>query len=191
MKAWAFWCLDPTKRGDVSEELAVNREDPKKPIPVKRIQAVVESEGDIAVPNPNSAVVWKYDTHDANGDGKFDFEETFHRSISTVAIKDDLLFIPDFSGLFHCVDAKTGKPHWTYDMLAAAWGSPMIAGGHVYIGDEDGDIAIFELKKEPHEPVAEINMNNSVYSTPVYANGVLWIANKDHIFAITEETGAE
>ncbi len=186
-----LWCLDPTKRGDVSEELAVNREDPKKPIPVKRIQAVVESEGDIAVPNPNSAVVWKYDTHDANGDGKFDFEETFHRSISTVAIKDDLLFIPDFSGLFHCVDAKTGKPHWTYDMLAAAWGSPMIAGGHVYIGDEDGDIAIFELKKEPHEPVAEINMNNSVYSTPVYANGVLWIANKDHIFAITEETGAE
>jgi len=186
-----LWCLDPTKRGDVSEELAVKREDPKKPIPVKRIQAVVESEGDIAVPNPNSAVVWKYDTHDADGDGKIGFEETFHRSISTVAIKDDLLFIPDFSGLFHCVDAQTGKPHWTYDMLAAAWGSPMIADGHVYVGDEDGDIAIFELKKEQHDPVAEINMNNSVYSTPIYANGVLWIANKDHIFAIIEEAGAE
>lgn len=186
-----LWCLDPTKRGDVSEELAVKRDDPKAILPVKRIQAVVESEGDVAIPNPNSAVIWKYDTFDANGDGKIDFEETFHRSISTVAIKDDLLFIPDFSGLFHCVDAQTGKPYWTYDMLAAAWGSPMIANGHVYVGDEDGDIAIFELKKEAHDPVAEINMNNSVYSTPIFANGVLWIANKDHIFAIQEEAGAE
>src|SRR5690606_32795828 len=156
------------KRGDVSEELAVKRDDPKAILPVKRIQAVVESEGDVAIPNPNSAVIWKYDTFDANGDGKIDFGETFHRSISTVAIKDDLLFIPDFSGLFHCVDAQTGKPYWTYDMLAAAWGSPMIANGHVYVGDEDGDIAIFELKKEAHDPVAEINMNNSVYSTPIF-----------------------
>ena len=34
-------------------------------------------------------------------------------------------------------------------------------------------------------------MNNSVYSTPIFANGVLWIANKDHVFAIQEEAGAE
>ena len=68
-----------------------------------------------------------------------------HRTIGTVAIKDDLLFVADFSGLFHCLDAKTGKVHWTYDMLAAAWGSPLIVDDKVYIGDEDGDIAVFNL----------------------------------------------
>lgn len=184
-----LWCLDPTKRGDISEELAVNREDPKKPLPVKRIQAVVEGDGDLAVKNPNSGVVWKYEGQDRNGDKKIDFDEEFHRSISTCAIKDGLLFIADFSGLFHCVDAKTGKCHWTYDMLAAAWGSTMIAGNHVYVGDEDGDIAVFECKAEQHDPVAEINMLNSVYSTPIIANGVLYIANKDHIFAIQADAG--
>ena len=61
-----------------------------------------------------------------------------HRSCGTVAIKDDLLYIADFSGLFHCLHAKTGKVNWTYDMLAAAWGSPLIVDGHVVIGDEDG-----------------------------------------------------
>ena len=95
------------------------------------MQAVVEADGDMAIDNPNSGVVWKYSSHDANGDGKLDFEEQFHRSISTVAIKNDLLFVPDFSGLFHCVDAKTGKAYWTYDMLAAAWGSAMIVGDKV------------------------------------------------------------
>ena len=39
--------------------------------------------------------------------------------------------------------------------------------------DEDGDIVVFEVKKERHDPVAEINMLNSVYSSPIIANGVL------------------
>ena len=114
-----------------------------------------------------------------------------HRSCGTVAIQDDLLYIADFSGLFHCLDAKTGKVHWTYDMLAAAWGSPLIVDNHVYIGDEDGEVCIFELTAEPQEPIAEINMGNSVYSTPIVANNVLYIANKTHLFAIQNEDAGE
>jgi outer membrane protein assembly factor BamB len=196
-----LWCIDPTKRGDISELLAVNREDPKKPIPVKRVQAVVEADGDLAVPNPNSGVVWKYTTNDKNGDGEIEFDEQFHRSISTVVIKDDLLFVPDFSGLFHCVDAQTGKVHWTYDMLAAAWGSAMIVEDKVYVGDEDGDIAVFKMSADPKvamkgdednpEPFySEVNMGNAVYCTPIVANGVLYIATNDRVFAIANEEQA-
>lgn len=181
-----LWCIDPTKRGDVSPELAFNSKDLSKPIAHKRLQAVVAEDGDIARPNPNSAVVWHYSTYDQNGDGKTEFEESMHRTIGTVAIKDDLLYLADFSGLFHCVDAKTGKVHWTYDMLAASWGSPLIVEGKVYIGDEDGDVTVFKLSAE-QEQLAEINMGNSVYSTPVVANNVLYIANKTHLFAIQHD----
>jgi len=71
-------------------------------------------------------------------------------------------------------------------MFAAAWGSPLIVGGHVYIGDEDGDISIFKLS-DKQELVREINMDNSVYSTPVVANDVLYISNKDTLFAISPD----
>jgi outer membrane protein assembly factor BamB len=186
------WCIDPNKRGDVSPQLAMNvKGDQRVPIEHRRIQAVIEEEGDVAVDNANSAVVWHYSQYDQNGDGEFDFEEEMHRSIGTVAIQDDLLYVADFSGLFHCLDAKTGKPHWTYDMLAAAWGSPLIVEGRVYIGDEDGDVCIFNLTAEKHDPIAEINVGNSVYSTPVVANDVLFIANKTHVFAIKVPQGAE
>jgi len=184
-----LWCIDPNKRGDVSPQLAMKIEGSKRvPIEHRRLQAVIEEEGEVAVPNPNTAVIWHYSTFDQNDDEDIDFEETMHRSIGTVAIKDDILYIADFSGLFHCLDAKTGKVHWTYDMFAAAWGSPLIVDGHVYIGDEDGDVAIFKLSsdKEDAEPIEEINMGNSVYSTPIVANGVLYVANKSHLFAITE-----
>ena len=106
-----------------------------------------------------------------------------HRTCGTVAIQDGLLFVADFSGLFHCLDLKTGKPHWTHDMLAASWGSPLVVDGKVYIGDEDGDITVFTLGKEK-EILAEINMGNSVYSTPIVAGDTLYIANKSHLFAI-------
>jgi outer membrane protein assembly factor BamB len=182
-----LWCIDPTRRGDVSSELAVLVSDRTKVIPHKRLQAVEPEKGEVAIDNPNSAVVWHFDKQDRDGDGKFSFEESMHRSCGTVAIKDDLVFIADFSGLFHCLDARTGKVHWAYDLLAATWGSPLIVGDKVYIGDEDGDITIFNLSAEAHEPVAEINMGNSVYSTPIVANNVLYIANKTHLFAITSE----
>jgi outer membrane protein assembly factor BamB len=178
-----LWCIDPTKRGDVSPELVFNGTDLKTPIPHKRNQACVEKDGDFTRANPNSAAVWHYPGLDTSGNGKLEFEETMHRTCGTVAIKDGLLFIADFSGLFHCLDLKTGKPHWTYDMLAASWASPLIADGKVYIGDEDGDVTVFALSAA-QEMLGENNMSSSVYSTPIVANGVLYIANKDHLFAI-------
>ena len=182
-----LWCIDPTRRGDVSPQLVVHVSDRTQPLPHRRLRAVNPEEDEIAIDNPNSAVVWHYDRYDQNGDGEFDFEETMHRSCGTVAIKDKLLFIADFSGLFHCLDSETGKVHWSYDMFAQAWGSPLIADGKVYIGDEDGDLTIFELSGQSHEPIAEIDMRNSVYSTPIVSHNVLYICNKTHLFAIQQQ----
>ena len=75
-------------------------------------------------------------------------------------------------------------------MFAAAWGSPLIVGEKVYIGDEDGDVSVFDLTAEAHDPV-EINMDNSVYSTPIVANDVLYIATKNKLFAIGQPKSAE
>ncbi|MEX2122233.1 MAG: PQQ-binding-like beta-propeller repeat protein [Pirellulales bacterium] len=193
-----LWCIDPTKRGDVSSELAFNVDDRTTPIPHRRLQAVIPQQGEIAVSNPNSAAVWHYTEYDWNGDGEIEeFEEKMHRTCGTVAIKDDLLFIPDFSGLFHCLDAKTGEVHWTYDLYAATWGSAMIVEDKVYVGDEEGEVSIFRLSADPdvamqkddkgkYQPIAQVEMGNAVYSTPVVANNVLYIANKTHLFAIQE-----
>ena len=111
-----------------------------------------------------------------------------HRTCGTVAIKNDIAVIPDFSGLVHCLDAKTGKVHWTHDLFAATWGSALIVEDKVYIGDEEGKVTIFRLSPKK-EVISEIDMGNSVYSTPVVANNVLFIANKTHVFAIQAKDG--
>jgi outer membrane protein assembly factor BamB len=182
-----LWCIDPTRKldgSDVSAELAVDKDG--QVISHRRMQAIDPQNGEKAIPNPDSAVLWHYVGEDINGDGKLQWEEEMHRSCGTVAIKDDLLYICDFSGLVHCLNAKTGKPHWTYDMFAQSWGSPLIVDGKVFVGDEDGDVAVFEHSATAKEPLREINMGNSVYSTPIVANNVLYISNKSTLFAIKE-----
>ena len=151
---------------------------------------VAERTDEVVKPNPNAGAVWHYDSVDRNKNGKLEFEEAMHRTIGSAAIKDDLLFIADFAGLVHCLDAKKsedGKPtvYWSHDMFAAAWGSVLIVDGKVYIGDEDGDITVFELSKKM-KILAENKMVNSVYSTPICANNTLFISNKSTLFAIKE-----
>jgi outer membrane protein assembly factor BamB len=181
-----LWCIDPTKRGDVSPELVVDKRG--KPISdavraSRRIRAIDESAGETLRPNPNSAAVWRYTGFDSNGNGKLDPEETMHRSIGMVVLKDGLLMTADLLGVVHCLDAKTGKVHWTHDLMSAVWGSPCVADGKIFIGDEDGDVAVFELS--PRLKLLATNaMGDRVYSTPVVADNVLYIATATHLIAI-------
>ena len=91
-------------------------------------------------------------------------------------------------GLPDTWEVKTGKPNWTFDMMAPVWGSPLVVDGKVYLGDQDGDVAIFKAGAEMKK-ISEIDMGNSVYSTPVPANGVLYILTPSDLYAIAASAG--
>ncbi len=112
--------------------------------------------------------------------------EDFNRTMSTAAIHDGLVYISDLSGFLYCLDAETGQHYWTYDTFAAIWGSPFVADGKVYLGDEDGDVVVLKTGKT-QEVLSEVNMGSAVYSTPTAKDGVLYIATRTTLFAIAEE----
>jgi outer membrane protein assembly factor BamB len=112
----------------------------------------------------------------------FHFDK-IRRSISTAAVADGLVYIPDFSGFFHCLDANTGQEYWVHDLTSAVWSSPMVADGKVYIGNEDGDIVILQHGKEK-KIINTINMGSAVYGSIVPANGKLFVMNRNQLFAI-------
>ena len=65
------------------------------------------------------------------------------------------------------------------------WGSPIFIDDKVYIGDEDGDVVVMEHGKTL-KVVSEQNMGSSVYATPVPANGVLFVMNRNQLYALAE-----
>lgn len=162
-----FWCIDPSKTGDISP---VNDDfDPKSPA------------------NKNSGLVWHYGgpvlPKPANNR---DREIVFGRTASTAAVHDGLVYISDLESYVHCLDAKTGKKYWEYDFKTIVWGSPYWVDNKVYIGTEDGQIGIFEHGKEKKEPRI-VEMGRPIKSTPVVANGVMYILTDRNLYAIAEK----
>ena len=105
------------------------------------------------------------------------------RTISTVSVMDDLVYIAEYAGLIHCLDAQTGEVYWTYDSFSRIWGSTLVVDGKVLLGNEDGDVLILDHgKKKPQ--VKTVNMGAPVYSSPVVSNGVLYVATQTHLYAI-------
>ena len=146
-----------------------NGQDPEHGEGVGHLYAIdATKRGDIT----QTGRVWHYDK--------------IRRSISTASIADGLLYIADFSGFLHCLDAKTGQVYWTHDVFAAVWGSTLVVDGHVYLGDEDGDITVLATGKTK-KVIAEQNMGSAVYATAVPAHGRIYINNRNQLFAISTD----
>lgn len=124
-----------------------------------------------------SGIIWEY--------------RGINRSMSTVSIdpKTGLLYICDFSGFVYCLDAETGKVYWTHDMKAHIWGSTLVADGKVYVGDEDGDFDILAATKEK-KLLSEANLGAPIHSTPIAANGVVYVGTASHLYAIYDSARA-
>ena len=194
-------CIDPTKDGDISSELAVDTNG--KTVPHRRGQVIDpdNDRGEKAIENPNSGLIWEF-----VNEGE-EFEDTMHRMISTVAVHNGLVVAADGAGLVHCLSARTGERYWAYDVLAAIWSAPLIVGETVYVPDEDGKVNVFRLSADPKRamkfgesglafvrgeqqdlvPIAEVQLDSSVNSSPVFANGVLYVADRSMLYAIAEK----
>jgi outer membrane protein assembly factor BamB len=62
----------------------------------------------------------------------------------------------------------------------------MVINGKVYLGDEDGDVAVLEAAKEK-KLVGKMDMGSSVYATVVPANGTLFVMNRNQLYALSEK----
>ncbi len=62
----------------------------------------------------------------------------------------------------------------------------MVIDGKVYLGNADGEIYVMEASREK-KVLFQTNMGSTVYSTVVPANGVLFVANRNTLFALASK----
>ncbi len=155
-----LWCIDPAKRGDISPR--EDNFDPKHPV------------------NKDAGFIWHVGGSNAQG------ELIWHRSLSTCAIRNDLVYICNLPGFIACFDANTGQKHWEYDTLSNIWGSCYVVDGKVYVGTEEGDLLVFQEGKEM-KLLGKYDMKAAVFSTPVAANGVLYVMTKNRLYALQQK----
>jgi outer membrane protein assembly factor BamB len=105
---------------------------------------------------------------------------------SNVAIQDGLVVAAGFNGFVYCLDARTGQTYWKHDMQARVEPSPLIVDSKVYLADEDGDVCILALSREKKK-IAQHSFPEPIYASPIFANGVLYVATTSHLYAIEQK----
>jgi outer membrane protein assembly factor BamB len=128
-------------------------------------------------------------TGDITRTGKIWSYHGLDRTMSTVAVAGGLVYSPDTAGRLHCVDAETGDLCWMFDTRAEIWGSPLVADGKVYLGTKNKFWVLTEGRKL--EVLADLRLGAAVYSTPIVANEVMYVASLKYLWAVKARDGKQ
>jgi outer membrane protein assembly factor BamB len=165
-----FFCIDITKKGDVSPGVSAKTGDtvydPKAP------------------ENKDSALVWHYGEPAPKEWRLPNRNYVFGRTMSTAAIHDGLCYIGELAGYLHCLDAKTGAQYWVHNTGSATWSSPYWVDGKIYFGNDGEIMTILEHGKKKRLVGEPIEMGAVIRSTPVVANGILYLVTENKLYAI-------
>jgi outer membrane protein assembly factor BamB len=203
-----LWCVDLKKAVELGAKVKDRDVSPEL---VVRTEKRDDEEKVVTKPNPASALAWVYGGPEGRPFAPREFK--FGRTLSTVAVVDDVVYAAEFHGFLHCLNAKTGAEYWRYDTKASIWGSPFYADGKVLLASDDtlfifkhtpnpnvidylgagapnNRAAARKLQKEARQLVedahllAKIEMPYSIRSTPIVVNGVLYVATENTLYAI-------
>ena len=104
-------------------------------------------------------------------------------SMSTPSIADGLVFVADCGNTIHCLDAETGQGYWTHEAEGEFWASTLVADGKVFVGTRQGQFLVLAAAKEK-KLLSQIDLGSPMSATPVAANGRLYVATMNRLYAI-------
>ena len=102
---------------------------------------------------------------------------------SSLILDGKLLFMVSDLGVASCVDAETGKAHWTERLGGNYAASPIFAGGRIYFFNEDGDIPVIEAGKK-FKLLARNKLADGFMASPAISGNSLILRTKSNLYRI-------
>jgi outer membrane protein assembly factor BamB len=83
-------------------------------------------------------------------------------------------------------DLKTGEIKWQLRVAGPFSGSPVAAGGHLFVFNEKGEGHCVKLGDEAGELVSTGNLADEVFMcTPAISNGAIYVRSDQHLWKIS------
>ena len=102
-----------------------------------------------------------------------------------------LYFLQLNNGILTCVDADTGKVHYSQERLEGAGGiyaSPVAANGKIYISTQDGNVLTLE-DGDTLKPIAVNSMEEPINASPAIVGSEIFIRTQNHLYCIGSTEG--
>jgi outer membrane protein assembly factor BamB len=108
--------------------------------------------------------------------------------MSTCAVVDGLVYVPEVAGYLYCLDAQTGEKVWDYDLKTGTWASVYAVDGKVFVPTDDANVFVFpQGRKPPPKQVPAVELDRVVKGSLVAADGVLYVQTDTYLHAIARK----
>ena len=192
-RVWRFDCDPEAPKENVSSYLKNGKEGPSiiESMPVllgKRVYLTVG--GDVWWGKRQSWLkcIDASGAGDITGSGEIWSYSMNTHCVTTPSVADGLAFAADCRGVLHCVDVETGEPQWTHRVGGEIWGSTLVADGKVFVGSRSKNFCILRAAREKNL-IKEVKFPAPLSSTPVAANGVLYVNTLKTLYALEVSSG--
>ncbi len=105
------------------------------------------------------------------------------RVVGTPIVKDGLLYVGDLGGTIHCLDAATGAHVWRHETNEPIWGSLLLAGDRLYVGNEDGGMTVLRAGRRK-EVLGQMAMDAPIYSAAAQSGDSLFVVTSTRLYLI-------
>lgn len=112
------------------------------------------------------------------------YDKSFTGVIPSPLIYGDVVYFVKNGGILTSLDAKTGAALKTGRVTGALGGyssSPVAADGKIYIGSEDGNLAVLRAGKE-WEVLSVTNIGEAIYATPALSGGEIYLRTDEALY---------
>lgn len=102
---------------------------------------------------------------------------------SSVAANGLLFSITDRGGVATCIDLATGENVWTERLGGNFSSSPMIAGDHIYLCDQEGSTTIIQAAGE-FKKIATSTLAAGTMASPAVSGSAIYLRTTDALYRI-------
>jgi len=103
-------------------------------------------------------------------------------SPSPLLVGDELYIMSD-KGVATCLEATTGKVHWSERIGGSYSASPIHANGRIYFLSEQGQTVVVRAGKNFDE-IARNDLKERALASPAAVDGALFIRTEKHLYKI-------
>jgi outer membrane protein assembly factor BamB len=103
--------------------------------------------------------------------------------VGSGVIHEGHLYLSDADGFAECIEAATGKVVWKERLGGKLWGSLLLAGDKLYVGNLEGETFVLEARPA-FKLVAKNDLGETTYSAPAVSGGALFLRTHRHLWCI-------
>ena len=102
---------------------------------------------------------------------------------SPVVLNGKVFTISD-AGIMVCGAAGTGERLWKLRLKGELTASPLAVGNYLYCVTEAGTVQVVDITKPEGEIVSELELGETILSTPANSRGAIYIRSDSHLWRI-------